>query len=169
MSACTVPTVGVVGGGASGTIAASQLARTATRLGLRLQVLLVEPGEPGRGVAYSTRDSEHRLNVPAGRMSAWQHDPDHFLRWLHNTVAPEFPAGGFAPRPWYALYLRAVLDEAFAEASDVTLRQLRTRVTSIRREAAGYRLALASGTTVTVDALVLANGHAAPDIGWAVT
>ena len=42
---------------------------------------MIEPRtELGQGVAYSTRDPWHRLNVPVVAMSALADDPDHFRR-----------------------------------------------------------------------------------------
>ena len=81
--------VAIVGGGFSGTMAAAQLVRRG------LRVVLVEGGgRGGRGIAYSTRDEVHLLNVPAARMSAWPDAPDDF-------VAAGFGPGEFAPRRAY--------------------------------------------------------------------
>ena len=55
--------VAIVGGGFSGTMAAAQLVRRG------LSVVLVEGGgRSGRGIAYSTRDPVHLLNVPAAKV-----------------------------------------------------------------------------------------------------
>ena len=82
---CRLPrdpaTVAVVGGGASGTLTAVELIRVARLRGRSLHVLLVDAGCHGLGVAYATTDPQHRLNVPAGKMSALADDPDHLLRW----------------------------------------------------------------------------------------
>src|SRR6476646_3974312 len=83
----TPTTVAVIGGGASGTLAAAHLARLAGRRWPTVQLLLVDPAPPGEGVAYSTPDPRHRLNVPASGMSAWPDDPEHFLRWVRRHVA----------------------------------------------------------------------------------
>ena len=56
----------VVGGGASGTLAALHLIRQASGIGAPLALHIVEPDQLGRGVAYSTGNLRHRLNVPAG-------------------------------------------------------------------------------------------------------
>ena len=61
----------VVGGGFSGSMTAAQILRRAHQAGLPIKVVLVERrGTVGEGVAYSTRESSHLLNVPAGSMSA---------------------------------------------------------------------------------------------------
>ena len=138
--------VAVIGGGASGTLQALNLARRGAG-----KVTLIERARvPGRGVAYSTGRPEHLLNVPARRMSAFGDDPDHFVRWFHEK------AGGgeedFAPRMLYGDYLAGLLaaaeievvrDEAVDVAPDGTVR-------------------LATGTTLPADAVVLAPGNFRP-------
>ena len=55
--------VAIVGAGFSGTTMAAQLVRRG------LSVALVEGGgRAGQGIAYSTRDPVHLLNVPAASM-----------------------------------------------------------------------------------------------------
>ena len=60
-----VARVVVVGGGASGALAATQLLRGG---GAGLEVTVLEPRpELGLGAAFSTRDPWHRLNVRRSR------------------------------------------------------------------------------------------------------
>lgn len=74
------PAVAIVGCGASGALLAMALLRETRKRPLRLTI--VEPRHRlGRGVAYSTPDPLHLLNVPADSMSAIESDPTHFLRW----------------------------------------------------------------------------------------
>jgi uncharacterized NAD(P)/FAD-binding protein YdhS/tetratricopeptide (TPR) repeat protein len=157
--------VAVVGGGASGCLTAAQVARSAA--GRQVEIILVEPGDVGAGLAYSTTDPRHRLNVPARGMSAYPDDPEHFLRWLRRHVAVDFPAGGFAPRLHYADYLVQTLDDAVAAAGTVRLEHLAARVTDLRRHGRRLRLTLDDGTSRPADAVVLAMGHGAPSTAWA--
>ena len=96
--------IAIVGGGASGTLVAANLLRSTDRT---IDVVVYDEREAlGRGVAYSTTDPNHLLNVRAKQMSAIVGDPDHFLR---------FAACGrddFAPRATYGDYLATVLAEA---------------------------------------------------------
>jgi uncharacterized NAD(P)/FAD-binding protein YdhS len=108
----------IVGGGASGVLAAIHVLREA-RAPISLAVVAGD-GRPGRGVAYGTLSEAHLLNVPAGRMSALPEDPDHFVRWLERRRPNEgFHARSFAPRAEYGRYLEAVLDEARHAAAGV--------------------------------------------------
>ena len=76
------PTVAIVGAGLSGTLVAVNLLRYATR---PLRIVMIERrGDFGPGVAYSTTDPQHRLNVPAARMSAFETAPLHLLPGRRN-------------------------------------------------------------------------------------
>ncbi|VUS35803.1 hypothetical protein SB6419_02492 [Klebsiella spallanzanii] len=62
----TEPHVVIIGGGFSGAAVAIHLLRLVPAGG---RVTLLEPREtPGAGVAYSTTEPSHRINVPAARM-----------------------------------------------------------------------------------------------------
>ena len=75
-----VAAVAVVGAGAAGTLTAIHLVDRAVRADRALHLVLVDPRpEPGRGVAYSTSDRRHLLNVPAGGMSALPDQPGHLV------------------------------------------------------------------------------------------
>lgn len=159
--------VAVVGGGASGCLATAQLARSVAVTGRRFTILLVEPDDVGEGLAYLTRDPRHRLNVPAAKMSAFDDDPQHFLRWLRRHVAVDFPARGFAPRQFYADYLRHTLEETLRAASGVHYERVCARATDVRRHGRRLRLTLDDGTSHPVDGVVLALGHGAATTSWA--
>jgi uncharacterized NAD(P)/FAD-binding protein YdhS len=137
--------VAVVGGGFSGVMTAVQLAR----LGIATTVYDGGPN-PGRGTAYGTTDPRHLLNVPAGKMSAFPHDPDHFRAWAGVD------AGTFVPRRDYGRYLEDIRDAH----PRVTL-ETRT-VTAIERDGEGWRLRFADGGQAHASVVVLALGNEAP-------
>lgn len=163
----TPAVVAVVGGGASGSLTATQLARAAQAARRSVDLLLVEPAEPGRGVAYSTSDPRHRLNVPARGMSMWPDDPGHFLRWMRRHVDINFSEIGYAPRMHYRQYLRDCLDRELAAADGVRLEHLDTRAVDIRPHGRRIRVSMADGTSRPVDAVVLAVGAGPADSAWA--
>ena len=143
----------IVGGGAAGALVATHLLRGA-RAGLEIDV--VEPREVlGQGIAYSTTDRWHRLNVPVAVMSALADDPDHFRRW--SGEAPE----AFARRVDYGRYVGEVLAEAIA-ASPASLRHVAGIAERVAPEADGVRVALAAGESIPADAVVLATGLETP-------
>ena len=159
MSAQTISdgrTIAIVGGGASGTLTAIDLLRTG---GPNVHVVLIEAtGYPGYGVAYSTPDERHLLNVRAGNMSGFPDQPSDLLDWAAQVGRPLDPAD-FLPRKEYALYLR---DRLFAAADD-RFETVAARVTDIEpADGGGYLLSTADGPTVFADAVVLAYGNQAP-------
>lgn len=151
-----LPRVLIVGGGAAGVLVAIHLLRQVR------DPVLVEIAEPrahlGEGVAYSTRNSAHLLNVPAGRMSALPDDPDHFRAWAGAG------ASSFLPRRRYAQYLVDLLAEAReAAAPGVTLRHRCDRVLGLRpRAAGGFTALLPHRFLRDYDAVVLATGYSGP-------
>ena len=82
--------IGIVGAGFTGTLLAVHLMRLAER---PTHLFLMERrGDFGRGVAYSTGNDAHLLNVRVFNMSAYPDDPKHFLRWLWARDDPASPA-----------------------------------------------------------------------------
>ena len=66
--------IAIIGGGASGALMALHLARALPLGGAEITV--IEPAEEvGRGLAYSTDDPEHLLNVRVANMSAFADQP----------------------------------------------------------------------------------------------
>ena len=145
--------IAIVGGGAAGALVAANLLRSGDA---DVEVTVIEPrAEIGLGVAYSTPDPWHRLNVPAISMSALADDTDHFHRWAN--IAPE----AFARRVDYGRYLRSVLAETVAAAPG-RLRHVRSVAERVRPEGAGVRVTLAGGEPIDAAAVVLATGVETP-------
>ncbi|MFY0564580.1 FAD/NAD(P)-binding protein [Archangium lansingense] len=150
----------VVGGGASGTLLAVQLLRNAS--GPLRVALLERTGRVGPGLAYSTESASHLLNVPAGRMSAFPEDPEHFLRWIRR-LEPATAPGDFVQRRRYGQYLETVLNEAReAAAPGVGLELLQGEVLSISQVRDVARVVLAQGPVLEARTVVLAVGNALP-------
>ncbi|MEU3521287.1 FAD/NAD(P)-binding protein [Streptomyces sp. NPDC006654] len=162
--------VAIVGAGAAGTLTAVQLCESAHRRRTPLDLVLIDPApEAGRGTAYATRDPRHRLNVPAGGMSAYPDDPGHFVRWLCRHGEPTVTGADFATRYRYGAYLADTLGQALVRAhGTVAVRRLRTRAQSCTGTPDGrVELHFAAGGPLTVDGAVLATGPAGATAGWA--
>ncbi|MBW4456499.1 MAG: FAD/NAD(P)-binding protein [Nostoc indistinguendum CM1-VF10] len=165
LTAQTPTTIAIVGGGFSGSLVATHLLKTASQ---PLTIKLIERSDQiGKGIAYSTDTNCHLLNVSAGNMSAFAHDPGHLLRWLqHNrdqlTVffSEEVNASTFIPRKVYGLYIQSVLAEAEATApSDVKLERFTDEVVGVQPEEKGAMISLRTGRCFAADRVVLALGN----------
>jgi len=144
--------VAIVGGGFSGTILAAQLARRGIA-----SALIDGSGRAGKGVAYSTTEPSHLLNVRAEGMSAWAGEPDHFADRFRSEGGD---SRGFAQRRLFGRYLRAILDEA--EASGHT-RLVHASAIGALRKNGGWQLELDDRSRVEADAMVLAIGNQEPE------
>jgi uncharacterized NAD(P)/FAD-binding protein YdhS len=155
----TLRTIAIIGAGFSGTTIAVHLLRAAHASIAR--VLLVERAERQTGgVAYQTPFASHTLNVPAGRMSAFEDDPDGFLRFV-RAREPSLTGGSFVPRRLYGEYLAQTLDDA-RRASDTQLIRVAGEVMAIAEDADAVSLTLRDGRIASADRVVLAIGNYAP-------
>ena len=146
-------TIAIVGAGFSGTLVAIHLLSRAEG---PLRVYLIERKPPfGGGVAYSTRSSDHLLNVPVERMGAWPENPEDFFQWLQDHRGePEIPdrigRGDFVPRRLFGDYIASLLAEARqSAASQVELVQINGEVMDLDEGPdGGGKLRLADGQEI---------------------
>ncbi|MER5627839.1 FAD/NAD(P)-binding protein [Streptosporangium sp. NPDC002544] len=152
--------VAVVGGGASGTLAAVHLLREARVRAVPLEVVMIDRyGRHGLGQAYSTVDPHHLLNAGAGKMSGLEGDAGHLLRWAHDAGL-EVSGSDYLPRRIYGRYLRALLDGA--EEWPVRVVRRVTGTAEALTGDPGLRVHLSGGGHVEAGAVVLALGNRAP-------
>ena len=150
-------TVAIIGGGFTGTLLALYLLRQPSGPA----VILAEREHPvGRGLAYSTPNPSHSLNVPAGRMSAFAEDADDFLAWL-RAGGGNAEAGDFIPREVFGRYVRDRLDQAVRQAPD-RLTAMHADVDAIHLTASGGRLCCVGGPDIAAERIVLATGNYRP-------
>jgi uncharacterized NAD(P)/FAD-binding protein YdhS len=181
--------IAIIGGGASGTLAAAQLLRRAASRRLPMRITLIDRhGRHGLGQAYSTGHRAHLLNAMACQMSALPDDPDHLLRWATADAPsartdPDASAGRragarlgavtpttFLPRQDYGRYLRDTLADAEHQAMPVArLTRVNSEVLAVRRASAGrpLRLILPDGQ-IEADIAVLATGNTPARLPFAV-
>lgn len=152
----------IVGGGAAGALLALHVLRTASRTPRRPVALsIVEPRvNLAEGVAYSTTDPQHMLNVPAAGMSAFSADAEDFVRWANAQP------GDFVVRHRFGSYLRERLAAQTNDISQFT--HVRATVQHIAVTAgqaatsATFIVTLDTGGVLQADAVVLALGNAPP-------
>jgi uncharacterized NAD(P)/FAD-binding protein YdhS len=146
--------VAIVGGGATGALLTAHfLQRDA-----KVRVTLIEQRDAlGRGIAYGSRNPLHLMNTRSRDMSAFQDDPDHFLRWLAWESGISSDRDGFVDRETYGRYLAGLIP-----TESPSLRCCRGEVVAAARTPDGALLRLADGQSLEADIVVLATGHALP-------
>jgi uncharacterized NAD(P)/FAD-binding protein YdhS len=168
-----VPRIVIVGGGYTGAVVALNLARQCTR---PVSVTVIEP-RPwlGGGLAYSTHDPAHRINVPSTRMSVISDDELHFDRWIkeHGAVAGDadaaLPDGRIFPRRLvFGTYVRSELAAAL-DGSLVRFAHVQSHATGAERLNDIWRVRTSDGGSVEADMLVLAATHPPPAPPAAIT
>ena len=151
----------ILGDGASAALVAL---RALQQAGAGRRIGLVGPGTPGVGIAYATDDRGHRLNVPAGKMSALADVPGDFVEYLKTVgLADDVPgdalAARYVPRTWYGGYLQARLADAVA-ASAATFEHIAQRAVRLSGDAGQRQVTLADGAVLHASRIVLALGNA---------
>jgi uncharacterized NAD(P)/FAD-binding protein YdhS len=152
-----VPLVAIVGGGCAGTLVAANLLRGSDG---PLRVVMIErSGHFGPGVAYSTEDPQHLLNVPAQGMSAFCDEPSHFADWAADRLGASAGRESYLPRGVYGKYLQTVLEDSKARARPGrTLELVSGEAIGANRVGTGVDLLLADATRIVCDRVVLATG-----------
>ncbi|WP_422059027.1 FAD/NAD(P)-binding protein [Sphingopyxis sp.] len=152
----TATRVAIVGAGFSGTMLALNLLEQAD-----VEVLLIERDRHrmGAGVAYSSSESAHLLNVRAGNMSAFADRPDHFCDWLASRGLGCDAA--FVTRSTYGRYLREALGDAM-ERHGRRLKLVDDEVLDIEERGGQVTLGLVNGGLIEADRAVLAIGNLPP-------
>lgn len=155
----------IVGGGFSGTALAIHLARTSSS---RLLITVVEPrASLGGGVAYSTQEPAHRINVPASRMQLSGEEQGAFDHWYRqqpecslDSVAHCDDGSVYPQRSLFGRYLAEQFVAAAQAHPHVTLRHV--QASAIAWE--GKQLLLSNGETLQGDVLALAISHPPPSL-----
>jgi uncharacterized NAD(P)/FAD-binding protein YdhS len=159
-------TIAIIGGGFSGAALALHLLRdAAAEPEARGRVVLIERRPSvGAGVAYSTPEPLHLLNVPAGRMSVWASgDDDGFVRYARD-IDPSVSGGTFVARGVYGAYVESELRRLTDEAVHVTFERIDGEAVDLRVGAEGSpgEVILADRRIVRAHAIVLATGYGPP-------
>lgn len=158
------PVIAIVGGGFTGAAIAYHLAHARTPG----RTVIFEPrAHVGAGLAYSSEDGQHRINVPAGKMSLLPGADDHFLQWIERTGAiaddPDArgPDGQLYPRrPVFGRYVNAHVAPFI---KDHAIRHVQDHVVLVKRDDASWFIQTDSGSVVRADIVIVATTHPAPE------
>lgn len=151
----------IVGDGAAAALVALRALQQAAA-GTR--IALIGPGVPGVGIAYATDDAGHRLNVPAGKMSALAEQPGDFVDFLRSAgLADDAPgdalASRYVPRGGFAAYLAGRL-RAAVQSSTAGFEHIARSVIGLDGAQGRRQLQLDDGRLVSARQVVLAVGNA---------
>ena len=161
--------IAVIGAGFSGALVTLHLL---WRCGRNDRIYLVERAPRlGLGLAYSTGNPRHLLNVRIDNMSAFADEPDHFARWFaalpedeRLTAGERSPAGTFVRRQVYGAYIQHLLEDSITRlGGGRNLYLITDEATGLRPEGSGFLLETAGGRSYATDAVVLALGNFPPD------
>ncbi|MDB5580884.1 MAG: uncharacterized protein JWR80_6060 [Bradyrhizobium sp.] len=162
MSDPAQPTFGIVGGGFTGTMLAVHLIEQSP---VPVRILLFDRAAAfGSGVAYSTPNDKHLLNVRVGNMSAYDSRPEHFIKWLEGCAqAPGAEARGpFVSRGLYGQYLRSTLTDCLAAHPASSMIGVDAEVTSLRTGEKSVEVETSDGARHSVDRVALCVGNFPP-------
>jgi uncharacterized NAD(P)/FAD-binding protein YdhS len=158
--------VAIIGAGFSGALLAVHLLQ---RTSPEDTIYLIErrPGF-GRGLAYSTGNANHLLNVRAANMSAFPDDPQHFLRWLEDRARDggglKPSADSFVSRRLFGQYVQSLLSEQlWKKGARGGLCLLPDEAIALTQAGERISVALAAGNRCEADVVVIATGNLAPD------
>jgi uncharacterized NAD(P)/FAD-binding protein YdhS len=167
------PVIAIVGGGFSSAALAIHLAKrhSASRTP---RIVVFEPRETlGAGLAYSTKDPAHRINVPAGRMSVYPDHPESFLQFAHDndivSADPEALGSDGLPylrRSAFGAYVGAEIEPYIRKG---VIEHIRSHVTFVETSKDRWRVETSDGRTVVADALAIAVSHPAPALPKALS
>ena len=125
--------IAIIGGGASATLMLAHLARSPKSQAISVDVYDRE-ARFGRGIAYSTTQECHLLNVRAANMSAYHDEKDDFAAW---ASARGYGADDFVPRMLFGDYLSEKLHDAQGK---MTVRLIKEDVKECRKADGGYEI-----------------------------
>ncbi len=164
--------IAIVGGGFSGLLTLVHLCRA--RPAATFAIMECHPLRYP-GAAYGGCDSEHLLNVPAGRMGPTIDDVASFHRWLEKRMPGKFRADSFVPRALFGEYLTEfVADEvarsgahvAFVQAAVVDIRDEQSHLELTLAGSGAAPQSLACPQSMTARCVVVAPGIPASPAPW---
>ncbi len=164
-----MPRVAIIGGGFSGAVTAINLARAARQ---RVSIDIIEPRAMlGGGVAYSSADPAHRINVPASRMTVFTDGAGDFDRWVRASGRldddPQAIWEGdhaFPRRGVFGRYIAKLVAEASRDHPHAPITHHRSTATDIVARPSGFAVTLASGDVLAADVVILAVSHPPPAV-----
>lgn len=155
----------IIGAGFSGSTLAMQLKKIATTA-IRIALINDSP-KMNRGLAYSTSEQYHLLNVPAGKMSAFEDHADDFVSWLKEhencEMGRENISEQFFPRKLYGTYLDSRFSQTIHDKQmPAHIESINAQAIQVEKQDKQYYITLNNAEAIVADKLVLAIGNPKP-------
>ena len=159
--------IGIIGGGFSGTITAVNLIDKSQK---PLEIFLInKKSNLTKGVAYNTYTEKHLLNVIAGKMSAHNKIPNHFLDWVmlqaeFKNKDREIITASFLSRSLYSEYLAELWKQGIITAlgKGIKITLIDSKAIDLELEKNKANILLENGQSIAVDDCVIATGNNLP-------
>lgn len=162
-------TVGIIGAGFAGTVVAANLVNKASK---PLTIYLIESSQQiPKGIAFSTDNPKHLLNVRACSMGALSQEPDGFCQWLSHhektwrPIDPYFSSltlnpDNYYPRKLYGMFLEDLLQhtKAIAHKKGIQLKLIPQKAQDIQWNGNKTFTVLCKDQALSCDFIVLATG-----------
>jgi uncharacterized NAD(P)/FAD-binding protein YdhS len=162
-----IKTVAIIGGGASGVLVCLNLLKNC-KTPLKI-VVINSGGKLVTGLAYHLDAGNNLLNVMSSKMSAFQDDPDHFMRWLTTQksvkgVISKPLAESYVPRKMFGEYLKSVWEKALTQKSEaIEVKVIHNHALGIKKRSYGsFTINLNGGKEIDGDYVILATGNVLP-------
>lgn len=128
-------TIAIIGGGVSGALIVLNILK---QNNCATQILWFDAKNAFcKGLAYSTDEDVHLLNVRASNMSVFVDEPLHFVNWLTQQQLP-FSSQDFVPRTIYGHYVLSTFNELKESNATVKITCLAEEVTAINKNGNEY-------------------------------
>ncbi|MGH6859276.1 MAG: FAD/NAD(P)-binding protein [Phyllobacterium sp.] len=161
------PIVAIIGGGFSGTAIAYHLAQQTSPSDS--EIIIIEPRDRlGGGLAYSSVDPAHRINVPAAKMTMISAEPDHFSDWLATDASNAKDAFTRTAQgddfPQRSVFGRYVHDHIRPFLQSGKIRHIKDKALGAMPASGRYTIVLGEEATLSADIIVVATTHPLPSV-----
>jgi uncharacterized NAD(P)/FAD-binding protein YdhS len=152
------PTIAIVGGGISGTLTVLNCVKQ-SKIPLKI-IWFDAKNQFCKGLAYSTSNLHHLLNVRAGNMSIFADEPNHFTDWLTQNH-PHYKASDFVPRKLFGEYVNDTFEVLRNSNELVSISKITEEVVDIKTIDDVFELK--ASNTYKAQKVVLALGNFLPE------
>lgn len=156
-------TIAFIGFGASATLVFLHLQTYLHNLKDIEFVFIEKSAKICSGMAYSTHNANHLLNVRAGMMSAFEDKPKNFVEWLHEHNQTQYNEMSFVPRMLYGQYLNSLFHEE-ASKYNHSIKYIADEALDIEMKpfTGKFKISFKSNKAILADYCILATGNLKP-------